>query len=1408
VANITAVGMPASLADRSQLIRMLEVTTRGCVRCILRTVASVCGDDCAKDRLHIRTGRKRLPSVRFALRWPFPSACSDSALGPVSMRAEDLVLKPQRCLEVLAVQLAKGEARAWAQAVEAREPFELSVWRQSGDRVADTYMPTDRVYGGSAVYRGIAGGLVAYACDPTEHGPVWALASATTDENAWQRCEGELWIDEEAGEAYAQLVRGESSLVPLSFGIGLGPCAGHLLMLPFEVPAGSTKAFGDEATPTEIACWLRRFFGPHSSPGWMGSATSLSVEVPSAGFALLADIVVRSGTTLRITGTPAEERPLIVVGESELRVEAGARLDLDGLTIANSTVSSALAVEGAATVARCTFVRCSTTHANLVVGGVAEAAVPDGVRAFLASVGGAAFVAAHGTLQVTASAVLDCSATIGLMGALGGAIYAGSGARLSVVDSELRRNSVEGGGWLNSGGAIFLYVKASATLQGSTLSENVVLGGGELTQGGAAAVFFSATMNVSGTRVSDNLAAGGSISTYGGAFFVMTDALLTVSDSPLSRNTARCKDGDAVGGAIAVYANGRLVATGVEFVENRADASACSRAGGGALFLQGSSTEVQGATFVSNSAFGGSTANLGGAIYAAVIAAGVRLSDAVLRDNVARGYEPYGGAIETKVDIRMANVTMSANRVIATGGQGFGGALHIASSVATLVGCRLHHNVAESLHGAFTALGGSVFAEADATLRLSDSRVWLNAAGGVGSLQGERIIGGYNTGMNIEGTGVFERCDFADTGEGGEAITLDRPSRYWLYPGRRLVIRESSFRSSSLGGALLPCWSDILIHGSTFVNLPIEPCSDPSYAKFERGTLGIVNSTFEPPLASSVVTVQPPDCGMIAAGERVCDQRARCEAAPSGGVRCLCVDRDALLRYKPGVPEDGRQCEQDASLRAVLESESVSVDVAKPGSLANRPLTLVVEAHGETELTVAFHVAMTRREAGSEVVIVANGSIRVDQPSISAFGHHVEWKRKLPPPGTWKADLDANRLKYATTQRHDFTVRLACDRGEQSCAADGDIISTTVQLVSPQDIHLKSHEVTIQTRVVALASCNHSVAAIMQSEGSLKTAVPVKDSLVMDAALVFVDLRVVDADGIPIYVSLPKAVVLWGREEGPRDQVAPTKPAEGGSRSNRLTASIEARLRSMPGTYLLQVVLMDAWNEALGAVGECVLLKQIVRVDGPDEGFNTAYVILGCAIGAAILIILLVFVVRKYKDRFEHIFGTIIVEVFKLTFAWAFEGGDIATDGINFHRTVISNEIRVGYILPQRYKIAYIVIMCLASAAAAVSFVNRVRQTRDLLRSIRERLSKSASASKPDEAYNVEAKVDQLNWEVVKFKRDILGIAVSALTVLCEGRAHASLKMDALPSALSSLAPLHGVCVGMMAPKGTVWVRP
>ena len=84
----------------------------------------------------------------------------------------------------------------------------------------------------------------------------------------------------------------------------------------------------------------------------------------------------------------------------------------------------------------------------------------------------------------------------------------------------------------------------------------------------------------------------------------------------------------------------------------------------------------------------------------------------------------------------------------------------------------------------------------------------------------------------------------------------------------------------------------------------------------------------------------------------------------------------------------------------------------------------------------------------------------------------------------------------------------------------------------------------------------------MQSCGSAEGAVPVADSpLLTSAAFIFVELRVVDADGIPVRVSLPSSVVLWGSGAGRAYQLVPTKPAEGGGKSNRFTAAIEAGLR-------------------------------------------------------------------------------------------------------------------------------------------------------------------------------------------------------------------------------------------------------
>jgi hypothetical protein len=111
-----------------------------------------------------------------------------------------------------------------------------------------------------------------------------------------------------------------------------------------------------------------------------------------------------------------------------------------------------------------------------------------------------------------------------------------------------------------------------------------------------------------------------------------------------------------------------------------------------------------------------------------------------------------------------------------------------------------------------------------------------------------------------------------------------------------------------------------------------------------------------------------------------------------------------MTRLWLGKPRDGRQCEQDASLRAALESESVAITLRKPSGLTNTTLRMVAEASGETELAVDFSVTMTRLDASSGERVGANGSLRIDSPAISAFGHHIEW-RQAPPVATWRLFL-------------------------------------------------------------------------------------------------------------------------------------------------------------------------------------------------------------------------------------------------------------------------------------------------------------------------------------------------------------------------------------------------------------------
>jgi hypothetical protein len=139
--------------------------------------------------------------------------------------------------------------------------------------------------------------------------------------------------------------------------------------------------------------------------------------------------------------------------------------------------------------------------------------------------------------------------------------------------------------------------------------------------------------------------------------------------------------------------------------------------------------------------------------------------------------------------------------------------------------------------------------------------------------------------------------------------------------------------------------AEALLRGCVVLDLAIS-------TSVAANAIGVVNSTFDPPLDDSVQAIgtrNQATCAVPIAGQpNLCDPRANCVNLPSGGVQCECV---GAVRYKTGVPEDGRQCEQDAKLSSMLESDVLPIDVRKPGSYG-RLLRLSVRAEGEAPFLV------------------------------------------------------------------------------------------------------------------------------------------------------------------------------------------------------------------------------------------------------------------------------------------------------------------------------------------------------------------------------------------------------------------------------------------------------------------------
>jgi hypothetical protein len=180
------------------------------------------------------------------------------------------------------------------------------------------------------------------------------------------------------------------------------------------------------------------------------------------------------------------------------------------------------------------------------------------------------------------------------------------------------------------------------------------------------------------------------------------------------------------------------------------------------------------------------------------------------------------------------------------------------------------------------------------------------------------------------------------------------------------------------------------------------------------------------------------------------------------------------------------------------------------------------------------------------------------------------------------------------------------------------------------------------------------------------SVVPARSSLRTDAALVFVELLVFDVDGIPIRVSRPESEAQWSSSETSTSIGPPTKPLEDGGTGNRFVASVEPSLRNTRGSYTLRVGLADAWNETLGARGQCVLLEQTVSIEASVEAslLSVEQVIIVSVIGVLLVIVALIsiYVVRKHPHRARELVLSFLRRETLLAFKIMMELLDISGD--------------------------------------------------------------------------------------------------------------------------------------------------
>ncbi len=651
-----------------------------CRMCILATISSICGVDCARDHLHLQT---------------------DSEQGRFTAL-------PSRCLPALAARLEREQGKRLDRAVEQSLVLSLVVGRVSRaapTAYADLFMPSEQRFGGRAVFVGTYTGDRGYYCEPRgAQSGVWIITTSA-DEATWVRCEGQITIDLSTGMAIdAQRHQARSAATVPLFITPLGECAA-VLKSPAPLVAGSI-AFGRGTRPEVVACWLAFLFGPHTHSTAIGTSpvpdAILLLADLGGNIRLLTDVIVSAGRRLSIIG--AGGASVLVVGARQLRVSRGGQLNLENLAVADSAGASALVVEGKLFAQGVLFRDC---RARMNILNVVRTIYGDSDSAFelaLDSQGGALHALLGGEVELSGTNFTHNIAADAVR-CKGGAIYA-VGANIGLV------------------GSLFLGNQALGRFDGALGA----LVGDCTSNGGAIAGDIGATISVaSSSFVSNSASLGGAVS--------VKESKLSVSRSTFERNRAvSCiyaatspagtsnMYSDRGGGGVYVHSS-TLLMNGSRMEENAAvDRDGC----GGGIFLRSSQTVLQGMNFVANSAA------LGGAIFdiqvytrgPCVTPTSSFLSDSSVRSNVAV-YKGGGVFYRSCSHWQVARCKINGN---AAGGGSFGndawgGAMYLDDRASVVIsGSEFLSNSASG----FLARGGCVHLQAGSTLITSHTEFVLN----------------------------------------------------------------------------------------------------------------------------------------------------------------------------------------------------------------------------------------------------------------------------------------------------------------------------------------------------------------------------------------------------------------------------------------------------------------------------------------------------------------------------------------------------------------------------------------------------------------------------------------------------------------------------------------------------------